>query len=175
VHVFRLSHAFHIGQQFNESSGISNTHSNLEFGIPLLRRLICFSDADFVGCGIDQKNTSDTCHFLESYLICWSTHKQSSIAQSTTGSEYVATASCCSEILWIVHTMRDYRVTYKSVPFMCDNLSAMCLAHNPIFLGRAKHIKVRHHFLRNHVEKKDIVMKYIDTARQLIDIFTKPP
>jgi hypothetical protein len=31
---------FHIGQQFNESSGISNTHLNLGSGIQLLHRLI---------------------------------------------------------------------------------------------------------------------------------------
>jgi hypothetical protein len=48
------------------------------------------------------------------------------------------------------------------------------LSPNPIFHGRAKHIKVRHHFLRDHVKKGDIEMKYIDTERQLADIFTKP-
>jgi hypothetical protein len=57
---------------------------------------------------------------------------------------------------------------------MCDNSSAICLAQNSVFHGRVKHIKVRHHFLRDHVEKGDIVMKYIDTKRQLADIFTKP-
>jgi hypothetical protein len=70
--------------------------------------------------------------------------------------------------------MRDYKVTYKSVPLMCDSSSVICLAQNLVFHGRAKHIKVRHHFLRDHVEKGDIEMKYIDTERQLADIFTKP-
>jgi hypothetical protein len=70
--------------------------------------------------------------------------------------------------------MIDYGVTYKSVPLMCDSSSAIFLAHNPIFHGRAKHIKVRHHFLRDHVEKGDIEMRYINTERQLVDIFTKP-
>jgi hypothetical protein len=70
--------------------------------------------------------------------------------------------------------MRDYGVTYKSVPLMCDNSSAICLAQNLVFYGRAKHNKVRQHFLRGHVEKGDIVMKYIDIERQLVDIFTKP-
>jgi hypothetical protein len=136
--------------------------------------LVGFSDADFVGCAIDRKRTPGTCHFLGSSLICWSAHKQSSVAQSTTESEYVAAASCCSRILWIVHRMRDYGVTYKSVPLICDNSTAICLAKNPVFHRRAKHIKVRHHFLRDHIEKGDIVMKYIDTERQLTDIFTKP-
>jgi hypothetical protein len=39
-----------------------------------------FSDADFVGCGIDRKRTSRTCHFLEYSLIYWSSQKQSSVA-----------------------------------------------------------------------------------------------
>jgi hypothetical protein len=69
--------------------------------------------------------------------------------------------------------MRDYGVTYKSIPLMCDSSSAICLTHNPVFHRRAKHIKVRHHFLRDHVEKGDIEMKFIDTERQLADIFTK--
>jgi hypothetical protein len=70
--------------------------------------------------------------------------------------------------------MRDYRVTYKRVLLMCDSVSAICLAQNLIFHARAKHIKMIHHFLRDHAEKGDIEMKYIDTERQLVDIFTKP-
>jgi hypothetical protein len=65
-------------------------------------------------------------------------------------------------------------VTYKSVPLMCDSSSVICLVHHSVFHRRAKHIKVRHHFLRYHVEKGDIDMKFIDTERQLADIFTKP-
>jgi hypothetical protein len=70
--------------------------------------------------------------------------------------------------------MRDYGVSYKSVPLMCDSSSVVCLAHNPIFHRSAKHIKVRHHLLRDHVEKGDIEMKFIDTKSQLADIFSKP-
>jgi hypothetical protein len=54
--------------------------------------LVGFSDADFAGYGIDRKSTSGTCHFLGSSLICWSSRKQSSVAQSTTEAEYVAVA-----------------------------------------------------------------------------------
>jgi hypothetical protein len=64
-------------------------------------------------------------------------------------------------------------VTYKSVHLMCDSSSAICLVEKPVFLGRAKHIKVRHHFLRDYVEMGDTEMKYIETSRQLADIFTK--
>jgi hypothetical protein len=42
--------------------------------------LVGFSNADFVGYGIDRKSTSETYHFLGSCLICWSSQKQSSVA-----------------------------------------------------------------------------------------------
>jgi hypothetical protein len=56
---------------------------------------------------------------------------------------------------------------------MCDNISAISVAKNSVFDKRMKHLEVRHHFLRDHVEKRDIEMRYIDTERQLADIFTK--
>jgi hypothetical protein len=55
--------------------------------------LVGFFDADFTDCGIDRKSTSRTCHFLRSSLVCWSSQKQSSVAQSTTEDEYVAATS----------------------------------------------------------------------------------
>ncbi len=63
----------------------------LEFGIWYsTSSSICltgYSDADFVGCKIDRKSTSGTCHFLGTSLIAWSSTKQFSVAQSTAESE----------------------------------------------------------------------------------------
>jgi hypothetical protein len=70
--------------------------------------------------------------------------------------------------------MRDFGVIFKRVSLMCDNTSAISIAKNLVFHKRMKHLKVRHHFLRDHVEKGDIEMRYIDTERHLTDIFTKP-
>jgi hypothetical protein len=57
---------------------------------------------------------------------------------------------------------------------MCDNTSAISVAKNPVFHKRMRHLERTHHFLRDHVEKGDIEMRYIDTERQLPDIFIKP-
>jgi hypothetical protein len=48
---------------------------------------------------------------------------------------------------------------------MCDNTSAISIAENSVFHKRMKHLKVRHHFFRDHVEKGDIEMRYIDIER----------
>jgi hypothetical protein len=41
---------------------------------------------------VTRKSTSGTCHFLRSSPVCWSSQKQSLVAQSTTEAEYVAAA-----------------------------------------------------------------------------------
>jgi histone deacetylase 1/2 len=71
-----------------------------------------FSDADFARCRLDRKSTSGTCQCLGSSLVSWSSHKQSSIAQSTTEAEYVSAASCCSQLFWITYTMSDFGEEY---------------------------------------------------------------
>jgi hypothetical protein len=55
-----------------------------------------FSDVDFVGCQLDRRATFGTCQFLGSFLVSWSSRKQSIVAQSTTEAEYVVVASCYS-------------------------------------------------------------------------------
>jgi hypothetical protein len=153
-------------------------HGTLNFGIWLSASscisLRSFSDADFGGCRINRKSTSSSCHFLGNSLITWSSRKQSSIAQSTAESEYIAVACCCSQILWIVATLNDYWINLNKVPLFCDNTSAICIAKNPVQRSRTKHIDIRFHFLRDHVEKGTIVLHRIDTEHQLADIFTKP-
>jgi hypothetical protein len=112
-----------------------------------------FSDADFAGCRLVRKSTSGTCQFLGSSLVSWSSRKQSSVAQSTAEAEYVAAASCCSQLLWISYTMSDFGEEYTHVPLQCDSTSAISVAKNPVLHYKTKHIEVRYHFLRDNVRK----------------------
>jgi hypothetical protein len=107
-------------------------------------------------------------------LISWSSRKQSFVAISTVEAEYGAAASCCSQILWTVATLQDYGVHLENVPLFCDNNSAICIAKNHVRHCRTKHIDIRFHFLRDHVEKRNAAPLYVNTEHQLAGIFTKP-
>jgi hypothetical protein len=117
-----------------------------------------FSDADFAGCRLDRKSTSGTCRFLGSSLVSWSPLKQSSVALSTNEAEYVAAASCCSQLLWISYTMSDFGEEYTHVPLQRDSTSAISVANNPVLHSKTKHMEVRYHFLRDNVEKGKIAL-----------------
>ena len=136
--------------------------------------LIGFSDADYGGCKIDRKSTSGTCQFLGCNLISWHSKKQNSVALSTAEAEYVAAGSCCAQVLWIKQQLEDYGVVQTKIPIKCDNTSAINLSKNPVQHSRTKHIEIRHHFLRDHVQKGDIELEFVCTDNQLADVFTKP-
>ena len=136
--------------------------------------LLGYSDSDYAGCKIDRKSTSGGCHMLGRSLVSWASKKQNSVALSTAEAEYIAAGSCCAQILYIKQTLLDYGIAFKSVPLLCDNESAVKIANNPVQHSRTKHIDIRHHFLRDHVAKGDIVLSHVRTEDQLADIFTKP-
>ena len=72
------------------------------------------------------------------------------------------------------HQLEDYGLFLDHIPIKCDNTSAINLTRNPIQHSRTKHIDIRHHFLRDHVQKGDVSIEFISTENQLADIFTKP-
>jgi hypothetical protein len=91
-----------------------------------------YSNADFAGCRLDHRSTSRTCQFLGSSLVSWSSRKQSSVAQSTTEAEYVAAASCCFQLLWMISTLHNFGLRFARVPLLCDSTSAISVAKNPV-------------------------------------------
>jgi hypothetical protein len=136
--------------------------------------LIGYSDVDYAGCKLDRKSTSRTCQFLGRSLVSWASKKQKSVALSTAKAEYIAAGHCCAQLLWMRQTHRDYGYKLSKVPLLCDNESAICMADNPVEHSRTKHIDIRYHFLRDHQQKGDIEIAYVNTQNQLADIFTKP-
>ncbi|KAK2352230.1 hypothetical protein QL285_096543 [Trifolium repens] len=136
--------------------------------------LKAYCDADYAGDKIERKSTSEACQFLGEALISWSCRKQNTIALSTTEAEYVSAANYCSQVIWIKNQLEDFSLRYTNVKILCDNTSAINLSKNPIQHSRSKHIEIKHHFIRDHVNKKEIELVFVNTENQLADIFTKP-
>ena len=96
------------------------------------------------------------------------------MALSSTEAEYVVVSSCCAQVLLMKHQLEDYGLKLHNIPIKCDNTSAIALTKNLVFYARTKHIEVKNHFIRDHVQKRDIDLEFIDTNHQIDDIFTKP-
>ncbi|KAJ9552664.1 hypothetical protein OSB04_016709 [Centaurea solstitialis] len=136
--------------------------------------LISFTDSDYGGCKLDRKSTSGSCQFLGDKLVSWTSKKQNCISTSTAEAEYVAAASCCSQVLWMKTQVLDYGYKLKRVPIYCDSESAIAITSNPVQHSKTKHIDIRYHFIKDNVEKGNIEMFFVQTDYQLADLFTKP-
>jgi hypothetical protein len=136
--------------------------------------LIGYFDSDYASCKIDRKSTSGGCHLLWRSLVSWISKKQNSVALSIAEAEYIATGACCTQILFMKQTLLDYSVVLGKVPLLCDNESDVKITNNHVQHSRTKHIDIRHHFLRDHVAKGDIILEGVRSEDQLADIFTKP-
>nr|GEV14832.1 retrovirus-related Pol polyprotein from transposon TNT 1-94 [Tanacetum cinerariifolium] len=135
--------------------------------------LTTYSDADHVGCHLNQKSTPGSIQFLGDKLVCWSSKKQNCESISTAESEYVTVSSCCAQVLWMRTQLTDYGFFYDKVPIYCDSKSAIAISCNLVQHTHTKHIDVRYHFIKDHVEKGTIELNFIGTEYQLADLFTK--
>nr|GEU66887.1 hypothetical protein [Tanacetum cinerariifolium] len=107
--------------------------------------LTAYSDADHAGCHLDKK--------IEY--------------------EYVVILGYCAQVLWMRTQLTDYGFFYDKVPIYYDSQSAIAISCNPVQHTRTKHIDVRYHFIKDHVEKGTIELYFIGTEYQLADLFTK--
>ncbi|GJS40955.1 retrovirus-related pol polyprotein from transposon TNT 1-94 [Tanacetum coccineum] len=132
-----------------------------------------FSDADYAGCKDTFKSTSGGAQFLGEKLVSWSSKKQDCTALSTAEAEYVSLSVCCAQVLWMRTQLTDYGFHFNKIPIYCDSKSAIAISCNPVQHSRTKHIAVRYHFIKEHVEMGTIELYFVKTDYQLADLFTK--
>lgn len=94
--------------------------------------MIGYANADFAGCQIDRKSTSEIYQFLVHALVSLSSKKQNSVALSTTETGYIVAGACYAQVIWMKNTLEDFRIHMKNIPIKCDNISVICLTKNPI-------------------------------------------
>ncbi|GJY65310.1 retrovirus-related pol polyprotein from transposon TNT 1-94 [Tanacetum coccineum] len=116
--------------------------------------ITAFADADHAGCQDTRHNTSGSMQFLGDRLVSWSSKRQKSAAISSTEAEYIAMSGCCAQILWMRSQLTDYGLGFNKIPM-------------------SKHIDIRFHFIKEHVENEVIELYFVNTEYQLADIFTK--
>nr|GFA49776.1 retrovirus-related Pol polyprotein from transposon TNT 1-94 [Tanacetum cinerariifolium] len=99
--------------------------------------------ADHAGCQDTRRSTSGSAQFLGDKLVSWSSKKQQSTAISTMEAEYITMSG--------------------AIAVCCNNVQH----------SKSKHINIRHHFIREQVERGVIELYFVSTDYQLANIFTK--
>jgi hypothetical protein len=137
-----------------------------------------FVDSDWAGDSDTGKSTTGWVFTLAGSPISWCTQRQRTVASSSTEAEYVAASDACKEAIWLKGFHNEIaevmgRPIQSAIPLAIDNKSALKLTKNPEFHGRTKHINVRHHFIRECVDRGEIVPRWISGKENPADLFTK--
>ena len=86
----------------------------------------------------------------------------------------MAMTHASKEAIWIQQFLHDIHFPLSDpTTLLVDNQGAIVLASNPTFHTCTKHIGVRHHFIRERVEGRDISLEYVPTNDQVVDVLTK--
>nr|GEZ86149.1 ribonuclease H [Tanacetum cinerariifolium] len=69
----------------------------------------------------------------------------------------------CAQILWMRSQLTDYGFDFNKIPLYCDNRSAIAMCCNNVQHSRSKHIDIRHHFIREQVERVVVELYFVST------------
>jgi len=132
-----------------------------------------YSDSDW-GADIDtRRSTSGYVFFLAGGPITWKSKLQPTVALSSTEAEYMALTPAAQEAISLRELFAELTGIDESVQMFGDNKSSIALSENPTSHQASKHIAIKHHFVREKVRDKDILLAYIPTASMVADALTK--
>ena len=77
--------------------------------------------------------------------------------------EYIVARSFYAQILWLKQQLSDFGLHLEHISLRYDNTSVISVTKNPIMHSRTKHIEIMHHFIRDHIDKGDCDIEFVDT------------
>nr|GEX11480.1 ribonuclease H-like domain, reverse transcriptase, RNA-dependent DNA polymerase [Tanacetum cinerariifolium] len=129
-----------------------------------------YSDSSYRINTQERKGTTGIIFYYGESPISWSTQKQATVALSSYESEFIP----ATQALWLKRLLS--KLTHyeeDKVTKRVNNKSAIALMKNPIFHRRSKHIDTKYHFIRECIEKENILVEFVSGEYQRADILTK--
>jgi hypothetical protein len=133
-----------------------------------------YIDASF-GIHADGKSHTGVIITLGYGVVYADSSKQKIVSKSSTEAELIGLTDGASQVIWC----RNYLIEqgYQQLPAIIyqDNTSSItiCLKGRSDS-KRTRHVAIRYFFLKNYVERFELMIKYLPTEMMLADLLTKP-
>jgi len=137
-----------------------------------------FTDSDWAGDVLTRRSTTGYVVFAAGGPIAWQSKLQTTVSTSSMQAEYQAMYAGMQELVWLRGVMAELGLPFcEPTPFFLDSQSAEDLALNPVFHKRSKHIVIKYHWVREHVDPdgdlRTAQLIHVRTGDQSADLYTK--
>jgi hypothetical protein len=134
-----------------------------------------YSDSSWGNDWDDGRSVAGYVFQLDGATISWRSGKQPTVALSSAEAEYMALTNSSKQGLFLHAILDELGVIFtRPTTIYSDNNAAISLVHNrKQNHGRTKHINIRHHFIREHVEAGTFRVTHISTKSMVADTLTK--
>ena len=128
---------------------------------------VVYSDSNYARDENDRRSVSGGAILCGGATVSWFSRTQRCVTLSSTEAEYVAMGEVVKEALFVRNVLEFLVPGVHKPPIVVyeDNEGAIKLADNPLSTARTRHIDVRHHFLREKVDKKEISVLHVESER----------
>lgn len=135
----------------------------------------CHTESDWAGDPTTRRSTTGYLFKLNGAAVSWRSKLQPTVSLSSTEAEYKATTEAGQEVVWLRGLLENISISQPSPTVLCsDSTGAVSLTSKSIFHARTKHIEVQHHWIREQVLKKSIILRHISNKQMFADTLTKP-
>lgn len=86
------------------------------------------------------RSTFGACLYFGPNLVSWNSKKQPLVARSSAEAEYRGLANAIAELQCVQSLLEELRIPFQTPTLLCDNLSAVMIAHNPLLHAPTKHL-----------------------------------
>ena len=133
-----------------------------------------YSDADYAADREDRKSFSGGVLCVNGMTVGWVCERQASVTLSTMEAEFVAGSLVASELLGMRELLDEIGIKVTA-PMMLhvDNQAAIKQITGEDSSGRAKHIDVRHKFVKDYSKKRVLKVVYCESKMMRADVLTK--
>ncbi|GJZ86920.1 retrotransposon protein, putative, ty1-copia subclass [Tanacetum coccineum] len=141
-------------------------------------KVSCYANASFQTDKDDTKSQTGYVFVLNGETVDWKSAKKSTTAMSSTEVEYIAAAEALMEAVWMRKFINGLGGVMPSnkrpIKMLCDNEPTLAIAGDPRILKGARHFQRKYHYIREVIQRGEIVLKKVHTYDNVVNLFTKP-
>jgi hypothetical protein len=139
---------------------------------PLTRTM--YADADWATDPNERYSRTSIACQLGANTVWWKSRKKNSIAVSSCEAEYMELFEGSKDIVWLRNLLCEFRIRQGQIPTtMYHDKQGSIVWANESNIRKVKHIDLRYHFTNMLITARQFNVKYIESANNLADVFTK--